>query len=118
MLHRIAVLSLPVGFVVLLGCKGQPPPSNLAKNPPVVQVSRPVLKEVTDYEIFTGRMEASKSVEIRARVNGYLKSLHFVDGEEVKKDQLLFEIDPRPFKAALNQAEANLRQAEAHLKRL
>ncbi|MFL5245681.1 MAG: efflux RND transporter periplasmic adaptor subunit [Gemmataceae bacterium] len=90
------------------------PPKSL----PEVQVSCPVSKEVIDYEDFTGRMEASKSVDIRARVTGYLKELHFQDGEDVKKDQILFEIDPRPFKAALAQAEANLRLADAHLKRL
>jgi RND family efflux transporter MFP subunit len=91
-----------------------PPPSR----PPEVIVSRPVLQEVTDFEEFTGRMEPVEVVEVRARVSGYLQGLHFEEGADVKKGDLLFEIDPRPFQAELNRAEANLAQAEAHGRRL
>jgi RND family efflux transporter MFP subunit len=119
MMRNLCRLALGFVLIGLLGCnKSQTPATAVAKKIPEVKVSIPVAKDVIDYEDFTGRMEACKSVEIRARVTGYLKSLHFQDGDEVKKDQLLFEIDQRPFKAALAQAEANLRLADAHLKRL
>jgi RND family efflux transporter MFP subunit len=118
MTRTLSLLGLALASVGLLGCNGRGPAEQPPKSAPVVEVSVPVAKEVIDYEDFTGRMEASKSVDIRARVTGYLKDLHFQDGEEVKKDQLLFEIDPRPFKATFAQAEANLRLANAHLKRL
>jgi RND family efflux transporter MFP subunit len=112
MMRTLSLLALALASAGLLGCNGRGPAEQPPKNAPVVEVSLPVAKD------FTGRMDASKSVDIRARVTGYLKELHFKDGEEVKKDQLLFEIDPRPFKAAFAQAEANLRLADAHLKRL
>jgi RND family efflux transporter MFP subunit len=118
MMRNLGRFALGFAIAGLLGCNKSQTPATAAKKVPEVKVSIPVAKDVIDYEDFTGRMEACKSVEIRARVTGYLKSLHFQDGEDVKKDQLLFEIDPRPFKAALAQAEANLRLADAHLKRL
>lgn len=85
--------------------------------PPVVNVSRPIEREVVDYDYFTGRTAAVQSVEIRARVSGYLEKIHFRDGSEVKEGDLLFEIDPRPYEASLAQAEGNLASAEARLKR-
>jgi RND family efflux transporter MFP subunit len=93
--------------------KTGPPPK-----PPEVQVSLPVTREVVDYEDFTGRTEAVAMVEIRARVTGYLEKVLFTEGAEVKKGQLLLEIDPRPYQAEMNRTEANVVQAEAHLKRL
>jgi RND family efflux transporter MFP subunit len=89
-----------------------PPPT------PEAMVSLPVVREVTDYEDFPGRLEAVNSVEIRARVSGYLEKMHFKEGATVKKDDLLFEIDDRPYKADLARAEGNLIQSECHLKRL
>ncbi|HEV3236387.1 MAG TPA: efflux RND transporter periplasmic adaptor subunit [Gemmataceae bacterium] len=118
MMRNLCGLVLGFVSVCLLGCNKGQVPATQVKKLPEVKASIPVAKDVIDYEDFTGRMEACKSVEIRGRVTGYLKSLHFQDGEEVKQDQLLFEIDPRPFKAALAQAQANLRLADAHLKRL
>jgi RND family efflux transporter MFP subunit len=84
--------------------------------PPQVSVARPVVREVTDYEDFTGRTEAAMTVELRARVTGYLDKVLFKDGTEVKKGDLLFEIDPRPYQAELDRANAVVAQAEAHLK--
>jgi RND family efflux transporter MFP subunit len=86
--------------------------------PALVEVSRPVWKTVTDYQDFTGQMEGYRTVDVRARVTGYLNKLNFKDGDSVYEGQLLFQIDPRTYKAMLAQSEATLRQARAHFKRL
>jgi RND family efflux transporter MFP subunit len=81
-------------------------------------VSQPVVKQITDFEDYTGRTEAVASVEVRARVTGYLDKVLFKEGTEVKQGDPLFEIDRRTYQADLKRMEANVRQAEAHLKRL
>jgi RND family efflux transporter MFP subunit len=86
--------------------------------PPEVLVSRPVTSTVTDYEEFIGRTEAKSTIDVRARVTGYLDQANFKEGNVVEEGDVLFEIDPRPYKALVDQAEANVGQAEAHLKRL
>jgi RND family efflux transporter MFP subunit len=80
---------------------------------PTVQVAVPVEREVTDYADFTGRTGAVESVEVRARVDGYLDSVHFKAGSLVKKGDVLFVIDQRPFVRELNRAKAQLEQAQA-----
>jgi multidrug efflux system membrane fusion protein len=87
-----------------------------AEQPPVARVVRPVQREVTDHEDFTGRTEAAARVEIRARATGYLTKVVFKDGAEVKQGELLFEIDPRPYQAALEQALSEVAVHEASLK--
>ena len=72
---------------------------------PVVLVGRPVVQEVTSYEEFIGHTDAIFSVEVRARVSGYLDKVNFNDGDEVEQKTLLFEIDDRPYKAELDRAE-------------
>jgi RND family efflux transporter MFP subunit len=81
--------------------------------PPEVTVSQPIVREVRDYGDFTGRTVAVKDVEVRARVSGHLVKIGFDDGQEVKEGQLLFEIDPRPYKAILDRAEAEVARAKA-----
>jgi len=76
------------------------------------------MRQVVDYEDFPGRTEAVNAVEIRARVGGYLEKVHFKEGAEIKKGELLFEIDDRPYVADLARAEGNLLQSEGHLRRL
>ena len=78
----------------------------------------PVTKIVTDYEDFPGRTDAIYSVTVTARVSGYLDRVYFQDGMQVTKGDVLFQIDPRPFKATLDRAKGALAQAEAHAKRL
>jgi len=113
------LVAAAVGVVVAgaAGCE-RAQPKLAAPRPPVVVVSRPVTDYVTDNEDFTGRTEAVYSVNITARVSGYLDKVHFKDGDEVKEGDLLFEIDPRPYKAEMNRTESVLAQSEAHLKRL
>jgi RND family efflux transporter MFP subunit len=80
-------------------------------------VSQPISRDVVEWEEYTGRLEAIESVEIRARVNGYLQSIHFKNGVIVKQGDLLFVIDPRPYQAELERAKAELALATARLER-
>jgi multidrug efflux system membrane fusion protein len=118
--RRRARAILPLGaLVVALGVmacdrpqaqnKGQPaaPPT-----PPVVTTSQPVISNIVEWDEYTGRFEAVASVDIRARVSGYVDKIAFADGQEVKKGDLLFVIDPRPFERALGQSKAELQQAQ------
>ena len=95
------------------GCKSNE--KQQAPPPPKVTVSKPLVREVVEWDEYVGRLEATDSVEVRARVSGYLESIHFDEGEIVDKGQLLFVIDPRPYRAALNRAEGNLEQSRARL---
>lgn len=84
--------------------------------PPTVMVSHPVERTVTDYEVFTARTQAVQSVEVKARVTGYLNKILFKDGTLVEADKtVLFEIDDRPYKATLDQAKAALEVANSDL---
>lgn len=80
-----------------------------------VKVTTPIYKTITEWDEYTGRFEASNKVEVRARVSGFLERVNFKAGQIVKKGQTLFIIDDRPFKIALNKANANLAQAKANL---
>ncbi|NLH79764.1 MAG: efflux RND transporter periplasmic adaptor subunit [Phyllobacteriaceae bacterium] len=73
---------------------------------PVVTVAKPIVREVQETQIFTGRFDATQSVTIKSRVPGYLLAAGFADGAFVKKGDLLFTVDPRPYKAAVDQAKA------------
>jgi RND family efflux transporter MFP subunit len=86
-----------------------------AQQPPPVTVSPPLQREITEWNEYTGQFAATESVEVRARVSGYLTEIHFQDGQFVKTGDLLFVIDPRPFEIALASAEAQLTQAQARL---
>jgi multidrug efflux system membrane fusion protein len=89
------------------GC-GEAPAQLAPPQPPAVPVSKPVQQEVTDYVDFTGRTDAVQAVNVVARVTGYLVQMPFKEGSEVKKDQLLFEIDPRPYQDQLTLGQAQL----------
>ena len=88
-----------------------------ASEPPVVTVSQPIEREVTDFVDYTGRIEPVNSVDLRARVTGYLTQMPFKEGDEVKKGELLFLIDPRPYEASVAQAEATVETNQALLRR-
>ncbi|WP_416440826.1 efflux RND transporter periplasmic adaptor subunit [Leeuwenhoekiella sp. A16] len=81
-----------------------------------VEVAVPVYKKITEWDEYTGRFEASSRVEVRARVSGFLESVNFVDGQMVKKGEVLFTIDDRSYRIALDQANADYGQAKASLK--
>jgi RND family efflux transporter MFP subunit len=82
---------------------------------PAVTVAKPLVQEMKEWSDFTGQFEARESVEVRARVSGYLESVNFTDGQLVKKGDLLFVIEPRPFENDLQTAQAQLAQTEAQV---
>lgn len=103
------------GALVSCDQPGPAPEAAQALPPTPVTFAYPVKEIVTEWDEFTGRLEASESVTLFSQVTGYLESIHFVDGSEVKKGDLLFRIDARPFQAVLDQALAQLEQAKVRL---
>ncbi len=118
--HRLLVAASPCLLVLALaGCNSAAAPANGAKAPPPeVTVSAAIAKTVTDYEDFPARVEGVNSVEIKARVTGYLENINFKEGTDVKQGEVLFEIDPRLYQVELARAEGMIVQAEGRLKRL
>jgi RND family efflux transporter MFP subunit len=118
MISNAATVVLRLPFLMLLvglaaperGLAADAPPA-----PPVVTVSQPVQRELVEWDEYTGQFAATKYVEIRARVSGYLTEIHFEDGQLVKEGDLLFVIDPRPYEATLAAARAQLAQGEAQV---
>ncbi|MGH7025769.1 efflux RND transporter periplasmic adaptor subunit [Brevundimonas sp.] len=109
---KIAVASVMMS-AALYGCsKGGEAPAPQA---PPVTVATPLVRQVVDWDEVTGRFEAPRSIDVRARVGGYIQSVHFKDGDFVRQGQLLFTLDPRPAQAALASAQAQLAQAQAQL---
>ncbi len=115
---HLAGTALALGScLALAGCARAPSEATDAARPSVT-VSYPVEREVTDHADFTARTAAVDSVELRARVSGYLDKVNFKEGALVQKGDVLFEIDPRTYQAVLNNAEGNLAAAEARTQRL
>ena len=113
---RLAFLALLPALALAAGCgQSQTQAQNAAPPPPQVTVSKPLKKLVAEHDEYVGRFIAFDYVEVRARVSGYLQTIHFTDGQLVKKDDPLFTIDPRPFQASLDQATAAVEQAKANL---
>src|SRR5260370_5397421 len=81
--------------------------------PPAVSVVQPISREVIEWDEYIGRLESPETVEIRAGVSGYLDKVHFKEGKEVKKGDLLFTIDRRPYQAEYDRAEADHQRAES-----
>jgi RND family efflux transporter MFP subunit len=113
---RHSILLVVVLFVELCfsatGCvktseQAAPPP------PPRVTVAHPVVRELVDEEDFNGWLRSSETVEVRSRVRGHIQKIHFKDGDLVQRGQLLFELDPRPFQVAMDQASAQRQALEA-----
>jgi multidrug efflux system membrane fusion protein len=102
-------------LVLMAGCSESPQKQASAPPPPVVTVAKPTKRTVVDQDEYVGRFVAVDSVEIRARVSGYLDRIDFTDGQMVKQGDLLFTLDKRPFQTALDQAVGNLEQARANL---
>jgi multidrug efflux system membrane fusion protein len=114
---RIALLVAPIAFTsVLAACtktaaqQGPPPP-------PQVSVANVIERDVTEWDEFTGRLQAVDSVEVRPRVSGYVSAVHFTEGAMVRKGDVLFQIDPRPFQAEVDRLQAELARARATVQR-
>jgi RND family efflux transporter MFP subunit len=110
-----ALVSLILIFGLGVGC--MPSDRYVKPDPPQVTVSVPIRKTVTDYIEYTGRTKAEETVELRARIKGFLKEQLFDEKTPVKKDQLLFVIDEEPYKISLEMEQAKLAESEASLKK-
>jgi RND family efflux transporter MFP subunit len=109
----VGIPALIATAVFTTGCS-HAPPSAKAKVPEVI-VTTPITDRVTDYQDFTGRLEAIPTVDIRARVAGYVTQVPFKEGDLVKKGDLLFQVDSRTYQADYDQAVANHKQALADM---
>jgi RND family efflux transporter MFP subunit len=110
--RRLAVILL---LVPALAACGESQSQPQAAAPPQVTIAKPTSRMIAEQDEYVGRFVAVESVEVRARVPGYLEAIHFQDGQMVKAGDLLFTIDRRPFQIALAQAQAGLAQAKATL---
>ncbi len=116
MRHSRFAFARPVAALLVwagLGLGLGPGALQAQQGPPPVDVAEPLVREIVEHDIYTGRFEARDRVEIRSRVSGYLAGIHFEDGDIVAEDTLLFTIDQRTFRAEVERAEANVRAAEA-----
>ena len=110
--HVVTVSAALAVTGMLAGC-GQNQAAERAMPPPSIQVAQVISRRVTDSQTFTGHFDAIHHVNVRPRVNGYISAVDFVDGSTVHKGQLLFVIDPRPYRAQYLRAKAQLDQAKA-----
>ncbi len=108
------LFALVLGSLLATGCDSEDK-AVAQLPPPRVVVATPLQREVVDYLEFSGQMAAVETVNVMARVSGYLVKVGFEDGQDVKKGQSLFEIDPEPYDAALLAAKAKVQQAQASL---
>ena len=107
-----SVVLLFATSLALIGCNKQAPPPE--SQPPPVTIAKPVQKEIIEWDYYTGRTAAVENVNITPRVSGYIDNVSFRAGDRVNKGDLLFVIDPRPYQAALDQAKAQLSEAQAN----
>ncbi|MFO1022499.1 MAG: biotin/lipoyl-binding protein, partial [Planctomycetales bacterium] len=113
-----AGLLAPLLLLVFSGCEqARSSPKLAAAPPPEVSVATPITANVTDFLDFTGQTEAAESVDVKARVSGYLTKTLFKPGAEVKAGETLFEIDPRPYQADLDRLDGDLKGLESRLQR-
>ncbi|EPW8622735.1 efflux RND transporter periplasmic adaptor subunit, partial [Enterobacter kobei] len=103
-LHALGAILLSL---LLVGCDNSVA-QNAAPPAPAVNAADVVVKSISQWDSFNGRIEAVESVQLRPRVSGYIDKVNFTDGQEVKKGEVLFTIDDRTYRAALEQAQATL----------
>jgi multidrug efflux system membrane fusion protein len=115
MLGRAFFLVMTVAVIGLSGCQRGGVKQATGPEAPVVPVSHPIRRDVTDFVDFTGRTNAKDSVSIQPRVTGYLVKMPFKEGADVRQGDLLFEVDPRPYQAQYKAAEAQVELNKASL---
>jgi len=114
--QKISLAALPLALIAAAAWwESHGAPVTAAPPPPVVTVATPLVRQIAEWDDYSGRFEASKSVEVRPRVAGAVVAVHFTDGSIVHQGQLLFTIDPRPFVAALAEARAAVASARSDL---
>jgi membrane fusion protein, multidrug efflux system len=110
-------LLAPMALAVVLSACAPTAAQQAAPPPPQVTVANAIERDVTDWDEFTGRLQAVDSVEVRPRVSGYVSAVRFSEGAMVRKGDLLFQIDPRPFQAEVDRLTAELARARATVQR-
>lgn len=108
---HLSALGAMLLSVLLVGCDNSVA-QNAAPPAPAVSAADVVVKSISQWDSFNGRIEAVESVQLRPRVSGYIDKVNYTDGQEVKKGEVLFTIDDRTYRAALEQAQANLARAK------
>lgn len=116
---RLFWRSLVAGLLIASSLSACKPDAKAPAGPPQatipdVTVAKPIARRLTDWDEFTGRLTSREKVEVRARVSGYLTQVSLKEGTEVKAGDLLFTIDPRPYEAIVQRAEAVLAQAKTN----
>ena len=111
-LRRSSSFMLVLTALVVAGC-GPSASTDKTKEAPRVTVAHPVVRSLVDEDDYNGWLEASQTVDVRARVRGHIQKIGFKDGDMVQQGQLLFELDPRPFQAAVDEALAQVKALEA-----
>lgn len=113
--HSLSKLRFPLALlaVLVMSACGKTPDTAASMPPAKVSVAKVLEQPVNEWDEFTGRLEAPETVEIRPRVSGQIDEVAFTEGALVKKGDLLFQIDPRPFQAEVRRLEAQLAQARA-----
>ena len=110
--HRIAMVGVSIlAAAVLAACSGGHAEEAGAPPPPQVSAAPVLVKQVSQWDEFSGRVEAVQSVELRPRVSGYIDKVNYVEGQEVKKGEVLFTIDARSYQAEYDRAAAELARA-------
>ena len=112
---RASAFAIAALVGVLAGCDNKQTSNASLAPPPSVTVSRPLQKTISEWDEYTGRFEALATVDVRARVSGFIDSIHFKDGQIVKQGDLLFVIDPRPYRLTVEQAKADVERAQSKL---
>jgi membrane fusion protein, multidrug efflux system len=112
MTRALPLCAVLLAASVLAGCDNKPA-ANAGSQLPAVTVSRPIQQKIRGWDEYTGRFVPVKTVEVRARVSGFIDSIHFKDGQIVKQGDPLFVIDPRPYRLAVEQAKADLERARS-----
>ncbi|WP_407081069.1 efflux RND transporter periplasmic adaptor subunit [Halomonas faecis] len=111
------VTAMVAGLLVVTGCDSladdEREEGAQQSPPPEVSVAQVLVENVELWDAFTGRIEAVETVDLRPRVSGYIESIHYTEGQEVEKGDVLFTIDPRPYRAELERAEAELQRTRA-----
>jgi multidrug efflux system membrane fusion protein len=104
---------LPIALTVVLAACTKTAAQQAPPPPPQVTVADVIERDVTDWDEFTGRLQAVDSVEVRPRVAGLVSAVRFSEGAIVRKGDLLFQIDPRPFQAEVDRLQAGARSRRA-----